>query len=147
MVQRLRWLSSSSSSLPSGDQAGAEKNAFEGSGIARGLVTPVCSPIISWYSPLASESHAMLGAVGRPHRVAIVHAGARREVPIAALLGRQRGDVAARFERRAHAGRRERRAADHAGDLLELGRAHGKSAVTSIVSRCDLRVAVSTRWM
>jgi hypothetical protein len=42
-----RWLSSSSSCLPSGDHTGAKKKAFDGNAIARGLLTPVCSAIIS----------------------------------------------------------------------------------------------------
>ena len=61
-----------------------------------------------------------LGPVGRPRRAPIVHAGTRREIPRLSLLGRERVDIAARFERRTHAGRRQDGAANHAGDLLEL---------------------------
>ncbi len=61
-----------------------------------------------------------LRAVGGPHRVSIVRARRLRQVAPITLVGRNREDVAARFECRAHAGGREARVADHARDALEL---------------------------
>src|SRR5690242_15575025 len=74
IIHRLRWLSSRVRRLPSGDHVMAEKKAGPGSAMARGFTRPSWSPIMSWYSPLATESQATCPPLG-------AHAGPRSCAP------------------------------------------------------------------
>ena len=113
--------------------------------MARGFARPVCSPIISWYSPLASENHA-----SRVRRATTPDCGrgprCLREIARVALVGRHGEDVAARRECGAHAGRRQAALRSMPATRLNCGRAHGKSPATSIAS-CFACFVASKRWM
>ena len=140
-------MSSSRSSAPSRDHTGTEKKAFDGNVIAFGCVAPVCSPIINWYSPLASESHAMRVPSGD-------HTGLRSCTPLLCVRLRAVPFSAGTVKMSPRASKAARTPVGDStalrtmlATLLNCGRAQGKSPVTSMVSRPAFRVAVSTMWM
>src|SRR6185503_4101599 len=131
--------------LPSGDHVARLKNAVDGNEIARAGVTPVGSPIMSWYSPLASENHATCAPSGD-------HTGPRSCAPGLWVRLRKSPFSAGTVKISPRASNATRIPVGESVALrimlatfLNCGRAHGKSPVTSILTFCDLPDFASTR--